>query len=241
LLRGGGRHSLARPAGGRPGAAQLGLELAFTALVVVVAAFALKTFVVQTFYIPSKSMQDTLQIDDRITVSKLAPGLFDVHRGDIVVFHDPGGWSDGQAALPAARGFGAWVLGVVQALGFAPESANDFLVKRVVGQPGDVVACAGPGQPVTVNGVALDEVYLKPGVEPSAVAFSVRVPADAFWVMGDNRANSMDSRYHQDQALGGAIPAGNVVGVAKARLWPLSRAAVLRNPGAVFEGVPAGG
>jgi signal peptidase I len=213
--------------------------MAFTALVVVVASFALKTFVVQSFYIPSQSMEDTLLINDRITVSKLAPGPLAVHRGDIVVFHDPGGWSDGQVALPSERGFGAWLHGVAQALGFAPESADDYIVKRVIGLGGDTVACAGPGQPVTVNGWPLAETYLKPGVEPSAVAFSVKVPDGAFWLMGDNRARSTDSRFHQDQALGGAVAVDRVVGVAKARLWPLSRLDLLRNPGAVFEDVPA--
>jgi signal peptidase I len=215
------------------------LELAFTALVVVVVSFVLKTFVVQSFYIPSESMEDTLLVNDRVMVSKLAPGLFDVHRGDIVVFHDPQGWSNDTLDLPGDSGVWAWLHGAAQSLGLAPESADDFIIKRVIGLPGDQVACDGYGVPVAVNGQPLEEPYLKAGVEPSDVAFSVEVPTDALWVMGDNRANSWDSRYHQEQALGGAIPSEKVVGVAKLRLWPLSRLGVLRNPGDVFRDVPA--
>jgi signal peptidase I len=216
----------------------LGWELAFTALAVVVASFVLKTFVLQSFFIPSESMEDTLAVDDRIVVTKLAPGMLDVHRGDVVVFADPGGWVTTSLDLPDSSGLVAGLHGVAQALGFAPESSKDFLVKRVIGVGGDQVACEGWGQPVTVNGVPLAEPYLKPGVEPSAVAFSVTVPPDSVWVMGDNRANSADSRFHQDQALGGAVSLDDLVGVAQVRLWPLSRFGLLRNPGDVFSAVP---
>jgi signal peptidase I len=203
-----------------------------------VASFVLKTFVIQSFYIPSQSMEPTLQEDDRVVVSKLAPGPLKVHRGDIVVFRDPGGWSNEHSPLPEETGLGAWLLGFAQALGLAPVESDDFLIKRVIGLPGDQVSCVGAGEPVTVNGVPLDETYVMPGADPSLRDFSVRVPPDALWVMGDNRPESADSRFHQDQDLGGAIAVEDVVGVAKVRLWPLNRLALLRNPGAVFAAVP---
>ncbi|MDR2253635.1 MAG: signal peptidase I [Bifidobacteriaceae bacterium] len=236
-MRGGARHSVAGHDAVRQGPVPLPLELALTALAVIVVAFGLKTFVMQSFYIPSSSMEDTFFADDRIVVSKLAPGLLDVHRGDIVVFRDPGGWSSNHP-VASESGLVAWLHGAAQALGLAPEEADDFIVKRVIGVAGDTVACLGPGAPVTVNGQPLDETYLKEGVWPSEMAFSVVVPPDSLWVMGDNRASSWDSRYHQDSALGGAVALDRVVGVANLRLWPPGRFAILRNPGAVFEYVP---
>ncbi|MDR1187240.1 MAG: signal peptidase I [Bifidobacteriaceae bacterium] len=238
ILRGGPRHGA-----GRPGPAPLvyrpfWVDIGFTLLATLVASFVLKTFVIQSFYIPSQSMEPTLQADDRVVVSKLAPGPFKVHRGDIVVFHDPGGWSNQQTALPDETGLGAWLAGFAQALGLAPASSEEFVIKRVIGLGGDQVACDGPGSPVTVNGVALGETYIMPGADPSAMVFSVRVPEGALWVMGDNRPESGDSRYHQADKLLGAVSLDDVVGVAKVRLWPLSRFALLRNPGDVFEGVP---
>jgi signal peptidase I len=203
-----------------------------------VASFVLKTFVIQSFYIPTQSMEPTLQADDRVVVSKLAPGPFRVHRGDVVVFRDPGGWSSQQAALPDQTGLSAWLLGFAQALGLAPASSEEFIIKRVIAVAGDQVACDGSGAPVTVNGAALHETYIMPGAEPSQMAFSVQVPPNAVWVMGDNRPESADSRFHQDQELDGAVALEDVVGVAKVRLWPLSRFSLIRNPGTVFAQVP---
>jgi signal peptidase I len=217
----------------------LGLELGFTLLLVLVVAFVLKTFLIQSFYIPSESMEPTLQRDDRVIVSKLAPGPLNVHRGDVIVFHDPGGWSTGEVALPNSTGVSAWLHGVAQSLGLAPATSEEFLIKRIIGLPGDVVACEGAGAPVTVNGTAIDETpYLMPGANPSDIAFRVEVPAGAVWVMGDNRADSYDSRYHQDQELRGALALDKVVGVSKIRLWPLNRFQIMKIPAAVFEDVP---
>jgi signal peptidase I len=90
-----------------------------------------------------------------------------------------------------------------------------------------------------VNGVAIDEPYIAPGSVPSEIKFSVTVPQGYLWVMGDNRQNSEDSRYHQGNPGGGAVPLKDVVGVAFVTLWPLDRATLLRNPGATFAHVPA--
>ncbi|MDR2378417.1 MAG: signal peptidase I, partial [Bifidobacteriaceae bacterium] len=119
--------------------------------------------------------------------------------------------------------------------------SDEYLIKRVIAVGGDEVACLGAGQPVTVNGVALDEVYIMPGAEPSNAEFSARVPDGAVWVMGDNRPRSGDSRFHRQGDLGGAVALEDVVGVAKIRLWPLSRLSLLRNPGEVFAAVPDAG
>jgi len=215
------------------------VEFAFVLLVVVVASFALKTFVIQSFWIPSHSMEQTLLPNDRVIVTKLAPRLLSLHRGDVVVFSDPGNWAPSAAVPVTERGpVASWFYGIGQALGLAPTSSEEYLIKRVIGLSGDRVACDGDGAPVTVNGVPLDESYLATGVAPSREAFDVVVPADAVWVMGDNRDNSADSRAHQDGALTGAVAIKDIVGVAQVRSWPLNRFGLMRNPGGTFAEVP---
>jgi signal peptidase I len=209
--------------------------------IILVSAVALslivKTFLIQAFFIPSDSMKDTLIVHDRILVSKLTPRVFSIHRGDIVVFKDPGGWLPANLA-PQPTGLAEGVQSALKWIGLMPTDSGEHLIKRVIGLPGDHVACAGAGQPVTVNGVAINETYLKPGSQPSEVAFDVVVPADRLWVMGDNRQQSADSRYNQGREGGGSVPIANVVGVAFVTVWPLDRIEVHRNPGAVFADVP---
>lgn len=212
-------------------------EIAIVLVSALVLSLLVKTFLVQAFWIPSQSMHDTLIEDDRILVSKLAPGPLKVHRGDIVVFKDPGGWLQDQPVTPTTGSQRA-VNDVLTFLGLRPVDAGQHLVKRVIGLPGDHVASAGPGKPVTVNGVALDEPYLPPGANPSSIAFDITVPPDSLWVMGDNRDYSEDSRYHQGNPGGGSIPMANVVGVAFVIVWPADRWTLLRNPGATFADVP---
>lgn len=231
------------PPHGRDEPARRGGALSWLRETVIVLASALvlsllvKTFLVQAFFIPSQSMQDTLLVDDRILVNKLAPGPFDVHRGDVVVFKDPDGWLDGTREPPTSSG--ERVLNdVLTFVGLRPVDAGQHLVKRVIGLPGDRVACAGADQPITVNGVPLDEPYLAPGATPSSIAFDVTVPPDSMWVMGDNRDHSEDSRYHQGDPGGGAVPVANVVGVAFVIVWPADRWTLLRNPGDTFVDVP---
>jgi len=211
-----------------------------TAIVVVSAlplSLLIKTFLVQAFWVPSASMHDTLKESDRILVSKLAPGPLQVRRGDVVVFKDPGDWLSNQVTPPATR-FQRGLNDVLTFVGLRPVDAGEHLVKRVIGLPGDHIVCTDPAAPVAVNGVALDEPYLAPGSQPCGMVLDTTVPPDSLWVIGDNRDDSLDSRYHQDEPGRGSVPEANVVGVAFLTVWPADRWTVLHNPGAAFAGVP---
>lgn len=215
-------------------------ETAIILVSALVLSLVVKTFLVQAFFIPSQSMEDTLVEDDRILVSKLTPGPFDLKRGDVVVFKDPGGWLPPAPEVPRSP-LGEAVNEGLTFIGLLPQDAGEHLVKRVIGLPGDVVACAGPGEPVTVNGVPVDESYLKPGSQPSEMQFSITVPANSLWVMGDNRQQSADSRRHQGGPGGGSVPIANVVGIAFVTVWPVDRFTLLQNPSATFADVPDAG
>ena len=200
------------PAGGPPGggarppapkparpASRWVREGAVIVVVAVLVAVLLRAFVVQTFYIPSGSMEPTLQIGDRILVNKLSYHLHGVDRGDIVVF-----------SRPPAENCGG------------PE-VND-LVKRVIGLPGDLISLSGGY--VYVDGKRLDESWLpaqeqgetRPG--PSGTSYSLnhayRIPDNEYFVMGDNRNDSCDSRYW------GPITRSLIVGKVEVRVWPIS-------------------
>jgi len=211
-----------------------------TAVIVVTAlalSFLIKTFLVQPFFIPSESMADTLLVGDRVLVSKFAPGPLDVHRGDVVVFKDPGGWlspspdTRSNPVSDALHNVGVFV-------GLVPADAGEHLIKRVIGVESDVVECCDDDGRVRVNGVSIDEPYVAPGADPSEIEFSTTVPANSLWVMGDNRQHSEDSRYHPGNPGGGSIPVANVVGVAFVKIWPVNRWSGMRNPGATFADVP---
>lgn len=229
----------------RPGAAakaRRGGLLRETAIILVsalVLSFVIKTFLVQPFMIPSESMEDTLVAGDRVLVSKLTPGPFDLHRGDVVVFRDPGGWLDG-VQVARADSMPEWLSTPLTVVGLRPQDAGEHLIKRVVGLPGDRVVCCDAEGRVSVNDVAIDETpYLAAGAMPSQTEFDVVVPEGHLWVMGDNRQHSGDSRYTGGRAGGPYVPVDKVVGVAFAKVWPLSRVALMRNPGDVFAEVPA--
>ena len=209
---------------------------AVTEFVVVVAmalaiSLVVKTFLVQAFYIPSGSMENTLLEDDRVVVSKLTPGPFSLHRGDIVVFKDPGGWLP-PPVQPEDGAVRHAIRTTLTFVGLLPHDSGEHLIKRVIGLPGDTVACCDASGRVTVNGKALDETYLYPGNAPSARTFSRTVPAGELWVMGDHREISEDSRVH------GFVPEDAVVGKAFVLVWPLGRATGLGRPDSVFAGVP---
>lgn len=197
----------------------------------------IKAFLIRSFYIPSGSMLDTLEINDRIIVNVMAPELFPIERGDVVVFRDPGGWL---GAVPLVEKdtwteISDFVLGTFGIT--APDSA-EHLVKRVIGLPGDTVVCCDADGKLTINGVAVDEPYLRPGAAPSEVEFSVTVPEGSYWVMGDNRSNSTDSRYHQDLPTKGFVPESVIVGEAFVISWPVSNWTLLSNFPETFLDVP---
>lgn len=211
-------------------------------LAAIVISFLIKTFLIRSFYIPSESMENTLVVNDRIIVNELEPSLMPVHRGDIVVFKDPGGWLPAGTSAPET-GFSGFVDGALSVVGLTAPDSNDHLIKRVIGLPGDTVACCNSFGQMTVNGVALDEPYLLLPAGVTKVSrddFSVTVPKNSLWVMGDNRYNSADSRYNRDKPGNGFVPYDDVVGRAVLISWPVSRWTLLDNYPLTFAGVESG-
>jgi signal peptidase I len=153
-----------------------------------VVALVIKTFLFQAFYIPSESMEPTLKPHDRVLVNKLSYKLHPIHRGDIVVFKRP----PGEAADPTIKD----------------------LIKRVIGLPGETIE-ERAGE-VFINGQQLKEPYLPPGTVTTTLPLQTIAP-NQYFVMGDNRSNSKDSRFI------GAIPKSLIVGRAFVRVWPLSK------------------
>ena len=203
-------------------------------------SLVVKTWLVQAFYIPSGSMEDTLVRGDRVIVSKLTPGPLDLHRGDVVVFQDPDHWLD--PVTPPERGpIGAVRNSALTFVGLLPTDEGNHLIKRVIGLPGDHVSQRRAGRPLKVNGVAVNEPYLKPGDAPSLQAFDITVPKGRVWVMGDHRSDSSDSRFHarRRRRQGGLVPERLIVGRAISVVWPLSDLSWLGEPSATFAKVPA--
>lgn len=217
----------AEEAGGRHGLHLLGIVVGVLVLMALI-----RTFVVQTYVIPSGSMEDTLLEGDRVAVTMY--DSTDIERGDVVVFRDPDSW----LSVTDPTGWRGVLQDVLIAIRILPEDAGHHLIKRVIGVPGDHVVSDGNGS-LTVNGVALDESYVKDGRSASDIAFDVVVPDGCVWVMGDNRANSADSRYHQSDSHGGAVPLSDVVGVAKEIVWPLNRISGLESGESAFDDVPS--
>lgn len=180
------------------------------------AIVVVRAFLVTPFGIPSGSMQDTLLVGDRILVSRLtAPA--DVRRGDIIVFDA----SQAFNLQAPERGPLQTLVDAVQSL-TGTGRPTDY-VKRVIGVPGDHVRCCAADGRLEVNGTAVTEPYLAPGQRPSTVTFDVTVPPDHFWVMGDNRGASADSRAHLGDPGGGMVPGDDVIGKVWVRYWPLDR------------------
>jgi signal peptidase I len=210
-------------------------EVATVVAIAIVLSFLIKTFLFRAFFIPSESMVNTLDINDRIFVNLLVPEPFALQRGDVVVFRDTKGW------LPQnpqeADGPFTWFENGLIFVGLLPDDSEQHLVKRVIGLPGDHVICCDAAGRLTVNGAPLDESYVNKAEVPQTNNFDVVVPAGKVWVMGDNRNHSADSRSHQE-TNGGFIDLPDVEGKAAVIAWPLNRLSILDNYPDVFRNVP---
>ncbi|KGN40482.1 signal peptidase I [Knoellia aerolata] len=234
-----------RPDGRSRGRAAVGAAgAAIREFVVVVAmalalSFVVKTWLMQAFYIPSGSMEDTLILNDRVVVNKLVPGVVDLQRGDVVVFEDPGDWLTSMPEVshgPVRDG----VERVLSFVGLLPNTSDNHLIKRVIGLPGDTIVCCDSEGRLTVNGVPVTEPYIKPGDVASSITFDITVPEGKVWVMGDHRSDSEDSRFHDPDGTGaqGSVPVANITGRAVAIVWPFDRGGWLSRPESTFTTVP---
>jgi signal peptidase I len=208
-------------------------ELAVVIVVALVATALLRAFVLQAFFVPSGSMIPTIHINDRIVVSRISH----LARGEVVVFQDPGGWLslDEQPKKPGpVRRLFEWV-------GVLPNSGHGYLVKRVVGLPGDHVVCCARSGDLLINGKQVDESYIESSQHTSDSPFDVVVPAHRIFVLGDNRFVSGDSSRHLDRTHPNAafVPESLVTGRAVAIIWPWKDRRVLGIPKS-FAAIPSG-
>jgi signal peptidase I len=200
----------------------------------VVVSLLVKTWLMQEFFIPTGSMENTLVKDDRVVVSKLVPSPISLRRGDVIVFADPDHWLPSAAQNQHSR-----LSTALTFVGLLPNDEGNHLIKRVIGLPGDRVVCCNQDKKLTVNGVALNEPYVFPGDVPSQESFDITVPAGRVWVMGDHRSDSADSRPHDENSGGakGSVPETLIVGRAIALVWPLNHLTWLSNPSQTFAGI----
>lgn len=200
------------------------IEFVVLLAVAITIAVVIKSFFVQMFFVPSTSMTPLFVENDRILVQKISYWAGDVERGDVIVFDDPDGrWLGGiepQLNL---------VQKALSTVGLYPTGGH--LVKRVIGVAGDHIVCCDSGNRIRVNGVPLNErEFIRKGTKPSDMKFDIVVPDGRLWVMGDNRTNSEDSRYHQNLEGGGTVPVSGVVGKVWAVVWPAGRISLVRKP-----------
>jgi len=201
-------------------------EFPILLIVALVISVAIKTFLIQFFYIPSGSMENTLQINDRVAVNKIGNFFGEVDRGEIVVFRDTAGWLPADASEPGESISDRFKSALVF-VGILPDPAKQYLIKRVIGIGGDQVLCCDSDGKLTVNGEIIDEPYLYPGDAPSSSSFDVQVPDGFIWVMGDHRGASADSRFNTDDANKGFVPLSAVTGRAFAIVWPFKNMSYL--------------
>ena len=238
-----GKHGTAAPG---KGSRSFVKELPFLVIVAFLLALLIKAFLVQAFYIPSGSMQQTLELRDRVLVNKLVYDFRGINRGEVVVFNGLDSFTPETEIAAPANGVQRVLRAVSSAIGVGAPGEKDF-IKRVIGVPGDRVACCDEGRVTVQPGgearpVALDEPYV---FEDDRMPFcaagtgdvlcptgaeGVLVPEGRLWVMGDHRGSSSDSRFHIDDENSGTVPQDKVIGRAFVIVWPLDRATVLSVP-----------
>lgn len=195
-------------------------ELPILVILALLVSLLIKSFFVQFFYIPSGSMENTLQIKDRVAVNRVPFIGNDISRGDVIVFRDPAGWLPEASSVDGNRVTNAIREGLV-IVGVVPNPAKQYLVKRVIGVAGDKVVAKD--QVLTINGKPTHEPYIFAGNTPSDTDFNITVPEGKVWVMGDHRGASGDSRVHQDDVNNGMVPVEKITGRVIATIWPLSQ------------------
>lgn len=212
-------------------------DLAIIIVAALLISFVVKNYVIRSFYIPSESMESTLQVNDRIIVEQLTGTLFPLERGDVIVFKDPGGWLN-PALTEQSKKQANWFTDMI---GITSPDDGEHLIKRIIGLPGDTVECCNGFGQVSVNGQPINElgyVKLPEGItKVSDKEFDVTVPDGMLWVLGDNRFDSADSRWNQHKPGAGFVPVENVVGKAWLISWPLDRLQVVDDHRGVFAGV----
>lgn len=200
-------------------------------LYALIIAFLVKTFLLRGFYIPSGSMEETLRINDRVFINVAGSYFSEPKRGDVIVFKDSQGW------IPATQKSTNPISEGLSFVGILPDTSSNYLVKRVIGTPGDVVESDGAGK-IMVNGVEITEPYLYPGNPPSEIAFKVTVPKGKYFVLGDHRSNSADSRYHISDGTA-FVSKDDVQGNVFVVAWPLNHFGLLNDESGVFSSIPA--
>ena len=234
-------------------------ELPFLVAIAFVLALLIKHFLVQAFYIPSGSMQNTLQIGDRVLVNKVPYHWRGPHRGEIVVFNGLHNFDEGVTFKQPSNPVSKALRKLTSTVGLGAPDEKDY-IKRVIGVPGDRVMCCDTTGHVVVTTKdgkthALDEPYIyvptpdgskyfcEAGSDAKACppgAVGILVPKGRLWVMGDHRNDSADSRYHVSDANHGTVPEDKVVGKAFVVVYPFGHAGFLHLP-KTFDGVVAPG
>ena len=200
-------------------------ELPILIISALVLSIIVKTFFIQFFYIPSGSMENTLQVNDRVGVNKFGALFSDIKRGEVVVFRDPANWLSPN--YDDSSGIRKVVKDSLVFVGVLPDPSKQYLIKRVIGVGGDKVRCCGKDGKVEVNGVSINEPYIYEGDKPSDSEYEVEVPQGFIWVMGDHRGASADSRFHTDDPYKGMVALDKVTGRATFIIWPFSNLAIL--------------